>query len=446
MKSNTCYFPILSLGKRFVYLAVIVANFVPVASLAMASGPELSNFRYASNILFRTESGLQSDERLEIPAEKEQREKKKEIKLLFKDLYADRSAKGKKLLANKLLDIAKESNNNPAYQYICLTESIEVATACCSAKPALDAAYLLAEKFDVNDKKIKMDTVEDLARRLSNAEEANNLISRTQPVVVEFTKSHEYKSAAEMTKKMAAAARKFGEGFSASKFERETDRLKKISRSYRSIQTSFQKLEADKDDAEANQVVGEFYCFAVGDFETGTKHLAKGKIVELVEIAELEISNSGTSKEHVEIADLWWDVAAKLDEVGAKSVRQRAGVYYLKEVKKLTGITKATVESRLKEIAGESTIPIEGPWVGKWDNGASWDPIVFSTNGSWTASSSSGLTFKGDWSKNADGLAEIVMKDTAGNRYTLSRTHLEAELRQFRDGKLTSKAVLSLKK
>ena len=466
MMSSICKFPVRVMGKRSIYLAAILATLNTAASFATSCENRLpvsyplltkllldSNAGGSSKVQFRlgpvTQS--QSDERAEVPDEREQREKRKEIKLLFKDQYSDRSDDGRKKLANQLLKISQESSENPIYQYVCLTESIEVATACSAAETALDAVYILTANFDVNAKKIKLETVHNLARKLNDASEASILISKARPAIEEFINNHEYKSAAEMTKKMAVIARKFGDTFSALNFNQEAERLKKIDRQYRSIQSSRLKLETDNNAPEANQAVGEFYCFVVGDFATGTEYLAKGSKPELKKIAQLEISNSGTSKESIKIADSWWDVASELDELGAQNVRRHAEVYYLKEVEQLTGIAKATVKSRLKQLAQDPKFPMEGQWVARWSNGGGtlWDPIVFLKNGTWTASSSSGLFEKGQWTVRSS--TEIVMSDSRGQSYTISQVHHEAglrqlEIRQFREGKLLNKAILKMKK
>ena len=464
--STICNFPDWVLGKRLSFFAAVLATLNTTASFATSCDRQHSTSlagltKLMANshapcslkVQFRFGPSAQPDERIEVPNEREQREKKKEIKRLFKVQYSDRSAKGQKLLASELLKIAEETGGNPIYQYVCLTETIEVATACSAVETALDAVYLLTEKFDVDDKKIKLEAVHNLARRLNNSDDANSMIDKTRPAIKQFINSHDYKSAAEMTKKMAAVARKFGDTYSAVNFSREADKLKKIDRAYRSIQPSLLKLKTDNNAREANQIVGEFFCFVVGDFAAGTKYLAKGSKPDFRKIALLEIGNSGTSKECVQIADSWWDIASELDGIAAQNVHRHAEVYYLKEVEQLTGIAKATVESRLKQLAQDSKNPLlKDKWVAQWlmgSTGTVWDPIVFLDDGTWTASVSNKLVEKGEWTVRSS--TEIAMKDSRGTRYTISQARHETELqqleiRQFREDKLLNKAILRITK
>jgi hypothetical protein len=109
-------------------------------------------------------------------------------------------------------------------------------------------------------------------------------------------------------------------------------------------------------------------CFAKHDWETGVNHLLKGSDEKLKEAAEKDIKAAGGSgNDKLASADLWYDLAGKLDAGAKPALQLRAMYWYSEIVESQTGLTKTKIEKRIEEIksAAES----------KGDKGRLWSTI-----------------------------------------------------------------------
>jgi len=95
----------------------------------------------------------------------------------------------------------------------------------------------------------------------------------------------------------------------------------------------------------------QYRCFIRGDWENGVPNLALGSDAALRSLAEQEVVQPDTAAEQAELADGWWDAAAKEKGVIKTRMQLRAGSWYNEAVTDLAGLKKVRVTKRLEQLA-----------------------------------------------------------------------------------------------
>jgi hypothetical protein len=104
------------------------------------------------------------------------------------------------------------------------------------------------------------------------------------------------------------------------------------------------------DDADANALVGKYFCLEAGNWDIGIPLLAHGSDAELKAIAELEMQRPDGATQQVEIADRWSALSKKAKPGPLEKLLARAVLWYATAEPSLTGITKERVAQRIDEI------------------------------------------------------------------------------------------------
>lgn len=108
------------------------------------------------------------------------------------------------------------------------------------------------------------------------------------------------------------------------------------------LATAWQKLQTMPSDAAANEFVGRHLCFRENDWSQGLARLAKGRHVDLANVAESECLARNTAPVDpgalIRIAQRWWTLAAQrgLGTADASAgIREHAAAIYLENVESL---------------------------------------------------------------------------------------------------------------
>ena len=109
-------------------------------------------------------------------------------------------------------------------------------------------------------------------------------------------------------------------------------------------------MTVEPDDAEANQVVGAYYCFVKGQWEKGLPILARGSDLSLAELAVRELDRPTHPDQQVALADSWWQVSDRATKYRT-AIRQRAADWYHQALPQLTpGLELVRAEVRMRQV------------------------------------------------------------------------------------------------
>ena len=122
---------------------------------------------------------------------------------------------------------------------------------------------------------------------------------------------------------------------------------------FRALPTGWMS-EGPGDDRTLNRRIGEFLCFAQGDFKAGLPYLALCDIVRLAKIVEFDLDGSPQADQQKDLGDQWYDFGDKhADRTVRMPARQRARTWYERALPRLRGISAAATRQRIEDIDRE---------------------------------------------------------------------------------------------
>jgi hypothetical protein len=130
------------------------------------------------------------------------------------------------------------------------------------------------------------------------------------------------------------------------------------------------KLLDNPEDADANTVVGKYFCLEGGNWDVGLPLLVHGSDADFKAAAEMENLKPSGAAEQVELGDKWYALAKKAKAAAQENMLSRAVSWYRQAEPSLTGITKERIAQRSDEIyqqVPETDVDYDHISVKQWD-------------------------------------------------------------------------------
>lgn len=278
----------------------------------------------------------------------------KSIKLvreIFKSEYTRTTPKAKQELAAELFKQGEELRDDPPGQFALLLEAADIAGQAGDADLGLRAIEQLLARF-VNVKHDRIEPIlKNLASRAASAE-SNQILTdflvklSDSAVVVE-----DHDTADRLLAIAASTASKTKAVRTVAQVAAKRKDLEELRRQIAEVKVALAKLAATPNDPDASTIVGKYFCFLKGDWETGLKLLEAGSDLRLKAAARKDREGPNTADELLTLADAWYDIAIASVGSAKKLIATRASGYYLKALPDLAGLNKVRAEKRLEEIA-----------------------------------------------------------------------------------------------
>ncbi len=281
---------------------------------------------------------------------------RQEVRKIYRDEYDAATESGKKKsLAEKLLAVGLETEDDPNTRYALFYEARELAISAADAKLLRKSIELLAKNYQI-------DPLEELTRSLAEASEERTAVAAKKalaPLALELAKEAAANDDYAGAERLAEMAKEMAQGKDLAVIKQAGALLERLAagkqRYARFLQA--QKVLAEKpDDPQANLVEGQFYCFSKNDEKSwarGLPLLAKGSDATLKALAEAELARGGdvsNPSEMVKLADLWLQGASVVDASRRADVLRRAAYWYQAALPGLAGFTKTRSRWRLEDI------------------------------------------------------------------------------------------------
>lgn len=269
------------------------------------------------------------------------------IQSLFKDEYARHSAPDKAALAKVLLQQAQDTHDDAAARYVLLEQANELAIAAGDPEMATGSLDLMGKYYAVSVLERKVRTV----LRLPPAELSPGACEALASICMDLVDRQVEADGFEMARQMAdlteaAAAHSKRVSFAASLQPRLAG-FRELLAEYAAVQPVREKLRDHPEDADANLILGKFYCLSKGDFRRGLPFLAQGADSNLASLAAKELAASGEPARQIEAADGWWELSKTLSGVAKAHAAAHATGLYQAAVRNFAGITLLRIQSRL---------------------------------------------------------------------------------------------------
>ncbi len=293
--------------------------------------------------------------KLPIPADDEQRRANKLIGEIFGSGFDPiMTADKRQELAGEFIASARQTNDDMAARYMLLMKAREFAEAAGAADLALEAADLLSTTFDVDALQLKGESLAGMSRLNLPSQRHADLANRILAFIDDALDDARVDVAEPLVVAATASASKARDTDLVRTVRIKTRKIQSALADYKAVAKALEKLDADPDDAEANLLVGRFYCLSRENWDTGLPYLAKGSDAVLAAAAKLDLTNPSDATAQEAVGDAWWDLAEKAesesDDQAALQLRSR--YWYQNAAPRLTGLAKAKVDRRLEEMSG----------------------------------------------------------------------------------------------
>ncbi|MBN1394240.1 MAG: hypothetical protein JW959_04400 [Pirellulales bacterium] len=288
-----------------------------------------------------------------VPDEKEQARAMKRAKGLFAEDFAKaKTGEDKRRTARKILDRAEAIRLDPVEAYVLYRlayESSRRELDCATAFLAIDA---IARRFRVDAVKMKIDVLNELARKARTSCDHQSATERVLCVIDRMILADEFTHVEELCELALAEAVKSRNGFLATLVRSHVQEVQKAARRREAFEAALAALAENPDDPQANSAAGEYLCLFKDDWDAGLPYLAKGSRAEWKTPAERELrSRQKDTDGQVELADEWWNTALKTSEEKRGAIMVHAERLYQRAMNDAEGLAKISMEKRLKQIA-----------------------------------------------------------------------------------------------
>ena len=318
--------------------------------------------------------------------------KVKEIREIFKEEFASKKPEERLALAKKLLQSAQEQQDDRLTKLVLLQEARDLALQAGEAEVALQSTKQLCAEFQ---EELGESMVAAFTKLVAVAGRPpayyQTLLGQAATAITEMQAHNEYDAALRLANIAQALARRLNDTASVSQTTALIKELTQLKTLFAKARAARETLKANPADAAANQIWGEFLCFAKNDFDEGLKHLAKGSNEDLAALAKRDLAHPQETDKVVALGDEWWAASdGEKDRVRA-NMRGRAIMHYQTVKPKLTGLAATKIEKRIAE--AEATGGLSG-------NDAEWRKMLLATPWSitWSGGNKDVIKFKPDGS------------------------------------------------
>jgi formylglycine-generating enzyme required for sulfatase activity len=270
------------------------------------------------------------------------------------ELQEAKTEQQKSQLANKVLQRADETRNDPAGRYALLRLAYDLAIEAADGNLAVDVvdrmAALYLVKFDLWERKAEV--VGTLARQAKRPEDHKAVVQFALTLGAQAQADDTFPVAQQLAKLAVAEAAKARDRGAVEQARAGVKQVEQAVKAFQEVQAALEAIKQKPDDNAAHLTAGRHYCFVKDDWETGLPHLVKSGDAALVQAAGDDLKALADSAGRVPAADGWWDLSEKARGTEQDAMRLRAGFWYKQLLAESgAGLLRARIEKRLEEVA-----------------------------------------------------------------------------------------------
>lgn len=317
-------------------------------------------------LVFLTSLACGAEARLPEPTREEQQAAEKTVKETFADQYAKRTPDDQSMLALKLLAAGSATKDDPKAQYVLFREARDVAVKAGDAATAMAAVDQLAERFDVDQLDMAVKTLGAL-RSAARTPEVNKAVAETALERLKGALAKDsYDAALRLAEIACATARVSGDTALATQAQARSQDVTRCQAAFVNVKLAMYALTKNPNDADAKFKVGQFHLLFKDDRVTGLVYLERGSNPTWAGLAKQELAKPKESADMLKLADGYYELVPTESGAVRDRIKQLAAQWYEKALPDSSGLAKAKIEKRLKELtpapaAGASTAAAPAP-------------------------------------------------------------------------------------
>ena len=304
--------------------------------------------------------GQQVGQKQRIPSEAAQ----KAARLIVQEIYGDdfraaKTSEQKIQLAQKLMKVAEETTGDPVGRFVLLAKVRVMAAELGNVQLTLTTVDEVSKTFAIESLAWKAESlaVIERGRNLTMPEQRRQFAEAALSLVEQAIAEDQFENASKLVAIASRVARKARYSNLSKQAAQSQREIASLQEEFELVQEARAKLNEDPIDAEANLVVGRYYCFSKADWDVGLLMLAIGSDPQLKKLAGQELQRPESVSEQVAIGDAWWEIAKEMEGRAQHNIKQHAGVWYARALPQLTGLSKAKAEKRLRDAPASQMNP-----------------------------------------------------------------------------------------
>jgi Concanavalin A-like lectin/glucanases superfamily len=288
-----------------------------------------------------------------VPTDAAQAEALKTLKAAFKEEFAARrKAEDRQIFARVLLEQGHTTTDD-VERFVVLSEASAQAAKAGDHTTVLAAQDALAAQFTVNARELRLAALADVAPNLPTEEAANATLEAMLLLAEVGIAKDDYPFTTRACKEADGLARRLNNAPLMARVKTIADRAKFLA-------DEFKKMGPVEEDLlgsltpESHLRLGQFLCFAKGDWQSGLPHLAECSDATLQAAASNELSASSDPAASVgplKIADGWYELGQKQRKAAKEEIYVHALVWYRRAAPGLKGPAKLKLEKRIDELS-----------------------------------------------------------------------------------------------
>lgn len=288
---------------------------------------------------------LAQDPKVPVPPEAARTAAEKSVRGMFPE---EKTPQGLLKLARKLLDQGRETRDNDALRYAFFREAADAAARAGAIDTMVLSLTELYSAFQIEGLAIK-ESVHTRIEPNVKPEDLQRLAEADLNLVQEAVDRDQAEVAAKMSQASMSLARRSKDSALFARAEAAAKSAAELKAGLERIRKAEEVLVAAPDDGPANQAIGEWHCLVKGRWDKGLPYLTKGIDGPMRNAALREFSSSADVAPLVDVADAWWDLAAREKQAARKGrLVAHARSIYATALPRSTGLIRAKIGRRLE--------------------------------------------------------------------------------------------------
>jgi tetratricopeptide (TPR) repeat protein len=253
-----------------------------------------------------------------------------------------------------LLAEAPKVEANPSDYFELLRIVRDMAAAGGDAASALKAVDLLEAKFQIDALAMRLKAYDDLLKAARSANAPANLAAtlsqQAKELMLEAVDRDDYVSAQKAYQQLFEFTKLKGDRAEIQRVTQTKPALEAAQKAFAGVPEAIKRLDADPNDAAANELVGRYLCLVKGRWHDGLPLLVRGADVNLRVVATIDLESGRSPQQTMSLADKYWAMADDFKHPLTRNLHLRAIHCYQQAAALLTGgLEKVKAQKRLEE-------------------------------------------------------------------------------------------------
>jgi hypothetical protein len=257
--------------------------------------------------------------------------------LYGKEVQAARTPDERSRLAARLLGESTKVEASAADFYELVRIARDMAAAVGDAASAIKADELLTRKYQIDPLAARLKLLRDLSGSVRVPQVAGALAQRSKELLVVAYEQDDYETAIQTFGLLTDYVKLQGDRAEVVRLQKMRPILEAARQSFATIPEQLKKLEADPNDADANEAVGKYLCMVKNRWEAGLPLLVRCGDIQLRIVATMDLEPVRAPSDTLKLADQYWDMADDYKQPFTRGLHLRAVYQYQMAAAQLAG-------------------------------------------------------------------------------------------------------------